>query len=541
MSMKQLNEMFSEGELSNYLSSRIVDESKVGDFFKKTFNYLKGKIAQVGNFFVALFNGEPLSAITPITTQKAILTGTVKDKGVFVVGSKEDKKYSGAPTDGSAIIRAKGGNTLAWWRSMNIKESEIEEFANMNEDIQLRNEDSEIYPCDADELKDMIRERLTGADEAPLLIYGAPGVGKTEIVKAVLKEVQGKDARMLDFQLSLKEHDDFFLPSYEVNDKGEKTAAIDIPKSYLPVYKPSGDAKKDAAADAACGRGLIFLDELTQAKPQVQAVMLKLCQDRVLGEEYKLGSGWNFIAAANREADEVGGYDLNKALANRFFIVNYEPTVKTWRQWADKKAFMNQHIVDWLEDNQKYFYHQANPDSAMVATPRAWANACRALAVYAHTAEGEGFDLMDIPDNVIKRTLAGSVGVSVANAFMEYVKLARTINIEDLKMVFTDPDKAPLPAKSGSGYKTDLMYIICTQIISMINQMPDSDTFTNICKYVARLKNESACGKLMRAFCAKFPNANDEFGQGLGDMYVPGLQVLVAAYPDYDAAEDVLK
>ena len=96
--MKQLNEMFEGNELSLYLQS--LNEGVVGDFFKKTFNYLKGKIAEIGKYFVALFkDGTALDAITPITSQIAIKSGDVKDGGVHWVGTKEDAKYSHVSTD----------------------------------------------------------------------------------------------------------------------------------------------------------------------------------------------------------------------------------------------------------------------------------------------------------------------------------------------------------------------------------------------------------------------------------------------------------
>ena len=54
--MKQLKENFSGNELSEYLNLQMVDEGVVGDFFKKTYSYLKGKIAKVGKIFVSALN-----------------------------------------------------------------------------------------------------------------------------------------------------------------------------------------------------------------------------------------------------------------------------------------------------------------------------------------------------------------------------------------------------------------------------------------------------------------------------------------------------
>lgn len=344
---------------------------------------------------------------------------------------------------------------------------------------------------------------------------------------------------MLDFQLSMKEHDDFFLPSYDINEKGVKTGAVDLPKSYLPVYKPTGNKEVDDAADKACGEGLIFLDELSQAKAAVQSVMLKLVNERKLGEDYALGSGWAIIAASNREDDEVGGYDLNSALLDRFDVVNYEPCVKTWRKWAEKHDYMNAHILDWLEQNEKYFYYK-NPDQNVLklCSPRDWEAACLRLATYARTAEEEGFNLTDIPDSVIKRSIWLACGADVAIAFMEYVKLIRTIDIKELEKVWTKPKDAPLPKKEGATYKVDLMYIITTQILAGKKTQPTPEEWANACTYFARLDSESAAGKFLSCACSKWPDLNDEFGQIEGhDKYVRGIEILSDAYPRWASDE----
>ena len=176
----------------------------------------------------------------------------------------------------------------------------------------------------------------------------------------------------------------------------------------------------------------------------------------------------------------------------------------------------------------------------MFATPRTWERACLRLSEYANTADEEGFDLMDIPDGVIQLSLTMEIGREAAMEFMNYVKLMRTINMDDLKKVFTDPEKAPLPKKEGSTYKVDLLYIITTQLITMLKKDPTPQEFENLCKYIGRLENESACGKFIRAITSKFPAMKEEWGEIEGhDKYKKGLEILIAAYPRYEAAEDV--
>ena len=542
--MKQLKEQFEGNELSQYLQDRL-DESVVGDFFKKTFNYLKGKIAKLGEFFVSLFDGKALPSMLPITSQSVLKKGGVRDTaGVHWMGNSEDAKFSGVDTTGKNILDSRPSTIEMWTRAAKTriyKESATSRtFNQILEVLKLQSDDNQVRNIDGKELERLVETVLRkGSAAKPLLIWGAPGIGKTAIVNAVLKKVKGDGSRMLDFQLSMKEHDDFFLPSYNVN----KTKAVDLPKSYLPVWEDldSMTEEERKAADAACGTGLLFLDELSRAKPQVQDVCLKLIGERKLGDSYRLGSGWSVIAASNRLEDDMDTqHDLSMALANRFRQVNYSPTCKSWRNWAEKQGYMNKHVLDWLEQNEKYFYYQDNDDTKIFCTPRAWESACQALADESWTADEEGFDLLALPDDVIMGCIQDNVGLTAARAFMDYVKLMRTIDMDDLRKVLTDPDKAPLPQKTGATYKLDIIYIITTTIMSFLKEQPTPEVFTNVCKYYARLKDESAAGKMFTMMTRKFHKINYGFGQGEGPEwnsdYLPGLQVLIDAYPEWENA-----
>lgn len=541
--MKNLKSVFEGNELQEYLQIQMVDEGVVGDFFKKTFNYLKGKIAKIGNFFVSLFNDKALPVMMPITSQAAFKAGNVPDsKGINWIGNSEDAKYSGVDTSGAASLNSRCSTIEMWKKAAKIYESlEDQGFDSIMEVLKLASDDTEILDVDERMLEHEVEKVLRkGAKATPLLIWGAPGVGKTAIVNAVLERVKGQNSRMLDMQLSMKEHDDFFLPSYDVT----KTKAVDLPKSYLPVWEDLDDMTDEErkAADEACGTGLLFLDELSRAKPQVQDVCLKLIGERKLGDKYKLGSGWSVIAASNRLEDDAIGtqHDLSTALANRFAQINYSPTCKSWRKWADKKGYMNKFILDWIEQNDKYFYFQANDDTKIFCSPRAWENACKALAEESYTADEEGFDLLALPDEVICAAITKNVGKTAAMAFMDYVKLIRVMSIDDIKKIITDPDKAKLPTDKSGAFKTDLAYIITTMLLSLFKKQPTPEEFKNMCKYYARIGVMSFAGKMFSYTTHKWPEINKHFGEstepGWDDAYLPGLQILIDTYPDWENA-----
>ncbi len=550
--MKRLSESFEQNELTNYLRECVIKEEvpitegKLSELFSKAYNYLRGKIAQIGKFFVALWNDEILPAVVPVTSQKAWLTGSFKDAdAVHMVGTAEDKKFSGVPTNGKDVIDSRP-STLDILRdkvARGIKYESRMDLMNQNlitEEIKLTHSDEAFAKLNLDTpaLQTWVRMCLKNPLRAePLLIWGAPGIGKTQIVKAVLKEVMGANARLIDVQLSLKEYDDFFLPAF-VETNGEKEAT-DLPKSWLPVYKVTGNAEKDKAANEACGTGLIFFDELSRAKPQVMNVCLKIIGERMLGEDYRIGDGWAIIAASNRmEDDENTNNELSTALGNRFMQINYAPTYKTWKKWADTKQYMNRDILNWLECNEQYFYYNPNTKNGdqtlLYASPRTWEKACRTLANFAAAGEDEGFDIDTLPDEIIEQVIAAAVGSNPAAAFMEFLKLKRTVDINSLKKVWTDSDKVKLPERKGNTYKQDLLWIITTQIISFkAKQQPTPDEFMEFCKYYARLNDESAMAKALNDLFRIHVKMNLEIEPGEGKYY-PGIKLLVDAYPDFD-------
>lgn len=84
-----------------------------------------------------------------------------------------------------------------------------------------------------------------------------------------------------------------------------------------------------AARLVAAGTGIVFLDELTTAAPAVQAPMLTIALDRVVGET-PLPSAVRVIAGCNPPESAAGGYELTAPLANRFCHIDFAPSVDEW-------------------------------------------------------------------------------------------------------------------------------------------------------------------------------------------------------------------
>ena len=491
--------------------------------FKAAFLYLKSVVAKIGTYFLSFDNdGKVLPAIIPLTAGSAYVDGSINKNSTFVKMDKEGAKITKCKTKFDDAKKLYGsGNSIAYWNTLINENADTEyetivESAKTINEVKLHTDDPEAkynIIVDDDELKDEIKLSLQDHNQARLMIWGAPGIGKTAILMNVLDEMKKDfpDYRLITKTLSNETPDNFTLPKYVEIDGADY--ATDVPKTWLPVYKPTGVPAEDARLDQLCGNGLLFIDELSRATPQVLNVVLPLVNEGIFNG-YKLGSGWTIVVASNRAEDEQSGQStIGNALGNRFIQLHYEPTVHTWRKWADKQNFISPLLLQWLampeSENMsggKYYYMDPNEnsdrisDTTVMCTPRSWTNAMRRLARYHHTGTLEGFKIFDIPDRIIQRALNGAVPAQAVDAFMAFLSVISKIGNFDqavydvwqnggknLKIDKKDLNKVTLP----------LAQLICS---AHADSLPTKKEWENLCTWLVSQNSDQLASYILDVF-----------------------------------------
>jgi hypothetical protein len=384
--------------------------------------------------------------------------------------------------------------------------------------LDFPNPNADVANVGMQKLMKNITRVLKHPDERPLMIWGAPGIGKTAIVKMVQKQFGG---RLIDVQLTTYAPEDFFLPERDPGTEGnlKSRRATRIPQGWLPLYHESEGEAGDRAANGPDGNGgVIFLDELSRAKEAIRNICLKFILDRELDGGWKIGSMWRILAASNRqEDDETNTAEFGTALGNRFQQLNFSPSIKDFSEYAltakDETGtnIFDERIVSFLNWTKgQEFFHKLDPTKAatIFPSPRSWEAAAIAWKNTKADAAEEGVPVT--PDD-IEDVLSHNVGKTAASMFMGYYNLSTKIELDKLGLVYTAPDQAPLPPKKRGGdqYELDSAHILASAIAyEHRGRKLTAEEFENVVKYVVRVHDPTVAMQILQAVLDIHPYLN---------------------------------
>lgn len=275
----------------------------------------------------------------------------------------------------------------------------------------------------------------------PVYLWGPPGVGKSSVVRQAACELK---LAVVDLRATLLDPVDLRgLPRLV------KDIAVWCPPAFLP----------------RAGHGVLFLDELAQAPPLVQAACLQLVLDRRLGE-YELPEGWVVVAASNRQEDRAGAHRLISPLLNRFVHLDLDVCPDDWQQWAVTAGIAPEVRAFLRFRPGLLFQFDASTNPRAFPTPRSWQFVSDVLA--------------KTPLNLLHPVITGCVGEGAAVEFLGFVRLYR--ELPDLDAVLRDPDHAPVPREPA------VLYALVRALVELCRS--DRAPLSEFVRYASRLPDE---------------------------------------------------
>lgn len=285
----------------------------------------------------------------------------------------------------------------------------------------------------------------------PVMVTGAPGVGKTDIVREVVTE--------LDFELVTK----ITVTDSPIDYKG---LGFKVEGKNQAAFLPFGDILKfieEQPRPVVC-----FMDDIGHAPGAVQAAAMQMILARIAGN-HKLHESVRFIAATNRLKDGAGVNALISPLRSRFMtIVELVPDHNDWLNWAAAHG-MPPELIAFIRFKPKMLF---DPEPAKMTEENL-------LCPRTVAAVGKWL-LAGLPEDILFQVIAGAAGKAFAIEFVAFLKVARSLS--DPKRVFIDPEGVPIPDEIAAR----------TSLVSTVAANVTRDTADAFFKFSKRLPVEMA-------------------------------------------------
>ena len=272
----------------------------------------------------------------------------------------------------------------------------------------------------------------------PVMLWGAPGVGKSQMIAQVGEKHQ---VPVIDIRLSQMEPTDLRGIPFRVD--GVVDWAI---PSMLPDAERHGE------------RGILFLDEITSAAPTVSAAAYQLILDRRLGD-YAVPEGWAIFAAGNRQGDRGVTYSMPAPLANRFSHFEVEVNVDDWVKWAYEHG-IDERLIGFIRFRPELLFDfdpAHNP--AAFPSPRSWEFAHRALQKFR--------DAPDLLPGALQACVGPAAGIEL-KAFVDNLD-----NLPDIDAILRG-EKVPTPKE------IDLQYAVASSLVGRAIKAKGKDNAAEI-------------------------------------------------------------
>jgi len=276
----------------------------------------------------------------------------------------------------------------------------------------------------------------------PVLLAGAPGIGKTDLVS---QAAEAAGAQLLVSHPVVSDPTDY---------KG-LPGIVDGRAEFLPF----GDLRQLCQATELT---VCLLDDLGQAPPAVQAAAMQLLLARRVNG-HAVSDAVVFVAASNRRQDKAGVTGILEPVKSRFAaILQLEPDLDDWCSWAFR-AGVAPELVAFLRFKPELL-HDFQPTADLVNSPcpRTWAALSRLI--------GLGFDGPEV--------LAGAVGQGAATEFLAFLRVWRQLPSPD--GILLNPDVGDIPQDP------DTLRTLC---VALAGKCSDQ-TGERILRYALRLPSE---------------------------------------------------
>ena len=268
-------------------------------------------------------------------------------------------------------------------------------------------------------VKDAFGEyRIPAIRQRPVLLMGPPGIGKTQIMEQISKEMQ---IALVAYTITHHTRQSAVgLPFISEKTYGGQTFSVTeytMSEIIASVY--------EKMEQTGIREGILFIDEINCVSETLAPTMLQFLQGKTFGNQ-KLPEGWIIVAAGNPPEYNKSVREFDVVTLDRLKKIDVEPDFPAWKEYAYRQG-IHPAVISYLELRRENFCRIENTvDGKRFATARGWEDLSQLIQVYEDL--GKTVDRDVVYQYIQHRTAAKDF----ANYLELYYKYKQDYQVEDI-------------------------------------------------------------------------------------------------------------
>lgn len=254
--------------------------------------------------------------------------------------------------------------------------------------------------------------------QRPILLMGAPGIGKTAVMEQVAREC---GIGLVAYSITHHTRQSAIgLPFISHKNYGGKEYAVTeytMSEIIAAVY--------DKMEETGLKEGILFLDEINCVSETLAPAMLQFLQAKTFGS-HRLPEGWIIVAAGNPPEYNKSVREFDVVTLDRVKKIDVEPDFPVWKEYAWKQGIHGA-VLSYLEIKKNNFYAmETTVDGKRFVTARGWEDLSNVLQVY------EGLGITPDEGLVYQYLQHRKIAKDFANYLDLYRKYETDYKVEDI-------------------------------------------------------------------------------------------------------------
>ena len=235
--------------------------------------------------------------------------------------------------------------------------------------LEIRNCTEAYLACD-----DLGRPRIPLERQRPVLLLGAPGIGKTAIVGQVAAEM---GIGLVSYSMTHHTRQSAlglpFITTKVYGGTEYRVSEYTMSEIVASVY--------DCMEASGVRQGILFLDEVNCVSETLSPSMLQFLQFKTFGR-HRIPDGWVVVCAGNPPEYNNSVHEFDVVTMDRLKRIDVEPDLEAWKTYARSQG-THPAILSYLSTRPEDFYKvQTTVDGKAFVTARGWSDLSEMLVLY---------------------------------------------------------------------------------------------------------------------------------------------------------------